>query len=538
MNTSPYAGLSSRSTPQTQPLLGRKMVQNEGGGYSFELGAWKAFERFLILGSEGGSFYTNEVKLTRENAERTIACILEDGARAVAQIVAVSEAGRAPKNDPAIFALALAASLGSPETRACALAALPRVARIPTHLFHFLEFTKGHRGWGRAFKRAIAAWYEAREVDNLAYTMAKYQQRDGWSHRDVLRKVHPKVSDPSRNVLYRWAVDGIDAATIQAMDNHIEVPGILCAMETAKDAPLDELLGLIKEHNLPREMLPTEALKRPEVWEALLERMPPEAMIRNLGNLAKHGLIGPFSDGAKLVRERLADKDLLKKARIHPLQVLVALKIYDSGHGMRGDGTWKVNPAISDSLDEAFYSCFDYLTQGEERLVIGIDCSGSMTGARLGCAPNFSAAEASAAMAMACLRTSKEYHTVSFDTRVQRLPALSSRMRLTEVLKAATDITGGGTDCAVPIAWALDEGVKVDAFLTMTDSVSWSGKAHVVQTLKRYRERLNPEAKHVVVGMVAYGHSLNDPKDLNALDVAGFDAGSPAAIQEFVQSGQ
>jgi 60 kDa SS-A/Ro ribonucleoprotein len=38
-------------------------------------------------------------------------------------VVAVSDAGRAPINDPAIFALAMAAKLGDFETRRSALAA-------------------------------------------------------------------------------------------------------------------------------------------------------------------------------------------------------------------------------------------------------------------------------------------------------------------------------------------------------------------------------------------------------------------------------
>ena len=48
--------------------------------------------------------------LTRENAQAVEQAVAEDGLRAVAEIVRVSREGRAPKNDPALFALALAAS--------------------------------------------------------------------------------------------------------------------------------------------------------------------------------------------------------------------------------------------------------------------------------------------------------------------------------------------------------------------------------------------------------------------------------------------
>jgi 60 kDa SS-A/Ro ribonucleoprotein len=63
--------------------------------------------------------------------------VREDGPRAVAEIVHVSTKGRAPKNDPALYALAIAARLGDVETRRAALEALPQVARTGTHLFQF-----------------------------------------------------------------------------------------------------------------------------------------------------------------------------------------------------------------------------------------------------------------------------------------------------------------------------------------------------------------------------------------------------------------
>ena len=46
------------------------------------------------------------------------------------------------------------------------------------------------------------------------------------------------------------------------------------------------------------------------------------------------------------------------QARIHPFNVLVALKTYQSGHGEKGKLRWTVNSAICDALEEAFYSSF------------------------------------------------------------------------------------------------------------------------------------------------------------------------------------
>ncbi len=125
-----FARRAAAVMPQAQPIPGT--VPNSAGGYAFAVDDWARLDRFLILGSEGGSYYAGERALTRDNAQAVLRAIASDGVRAVARIVEVSEGGRAPKNEPALFALALAASAADLATRQAALAALPRVARTGT----------------------------------------------------------------------------------------------------------------------------------------------------------------------------------------------------------------------------------------------------------------------------------------------------------------------------------------------------------------------------------------------------------------------
>jgi 60 kDa SS-A/Ro ribonucleoprotein len=159
-------------------------------------------DRFLVLGSEDGTYYITPQKLTVDNANAVIRCLDEDGVRVVNRVVEISENGRAPKNDPALFVLAMAAGLGDNATRKAALAALPQVARIGTHLFHFMAFVEGFRGWGRALRRGVGEWYTGMDAERLAYQAVKYQQRDGWSHRDALRLAHPKAPTAVHDQLF------------------------------------------------------------------------------------------------------------------------------------------------------------------------------------------------------------------------------------------------------------------------------------------------------------------------------------------------
>src|SRR6185295_14109591 len=268
-------------------------IRNDNAGYVCAADDWARLDRFLILGCEGGTFYATERKLTSENAEAVLRCIAADGARVVARIVAVSDAGRAPKNDPALFALALAAKLGDEPTRRAAHAALPKVARIGTHLFHFAEYVKALGGWGRGTMRAFAGWYNDMGADRLALQAVKYQSRDGWSHRDLLRKAHPRASTEQHQAIYNWIVKGWEeVGVVPHPDAALRT---LWAFERAKRltsrADVPELCALVADYGLPHECVPTEMKQLPEVWEALLPQMGLTALLRNLAKMTAVGLL-------------------------------------------------------------------------------------------------------------------------------------------------------------------------------------------------------------------------------------------------------
>lgn len=518
-----YSKLFSRNkTPQTQPIPGSVQVPNSAGGYGWAVDDWTRLERFLILGSEGGSYYATERALTRSNAEAVERCLARDGLRVVARIVAVSDGGRAPKNDPAIFALAMAAKLGDLETRRAAHAVLAKVCRTGTHLLHFAEYVQAFGGWGRGTRTAVANWFNDKPAERLAYQVVKYQSRDGWSNRDLLRLAHPKAETPAHDAIYRWVVRG-------------ESPekGLIAAFEQAKRATgADEIVRLVRDHDLPRECIPTAYLSDARVWAALLERMPMTAMIRNLATMTRVGLIAPFSAATRAVVERLGDRQKLADARVHPIAVLAALQTYAAGRGARGQHTWSPVQAVVDALDGAFYAAFRILVPSGARTLLALDVSGSMGGGEVAGVPGLSPRIASAAMALVTAATEKQHAFVAFENTLTEL-AISPRWRLDRVVQAVSNLSFGGTDCAQPMLWAAQKRLAIDTFVIYTDSETWSGKVHPVQALRDYRQRMGIPAKLVVVGMVSNGFTIADPNDAGMLDVVGFDTATPTVISDF-----
>ena len=330
-----YQLFNKKSTPQSQPIPGSSQVENSAGGYSWELDPWQQFMRFLVLGTEGGTYYVSEQKLTRDNATNALKCLAEDGPRFVHTIVQVSANGRAYKNDPALFALALAAASEQPETRNATLEVLPLVARTGTHLFHFVAYVDGLRGWGRGLRQAVGRWYQSKDDERLAYQLAKYQSRDGWSHHDLLRLAHPKPLTPGQSSLFRWVV-GKEPLDVDAL------PGLAQGIERLKAASSEEeVIALVQHYHTPREAIPTQFLTSPRVWEAMLPSLGITALIRNLGNLSKISLIAADSPAMEWIIKRISDRHTLRSGRVHPLQVLAALVTYSSGQGQRGKGSWR-----------------------------------------------------------------------------------------------------------------------------------------------------------------------------------------------------
>jgi len=517
--------VSTRVTPQSEPVPGKPQVPNSAGGYAFALDCWQRLDRFLVLGTEGGTYYIGERQLTKENAAAVLECAQQDPQRTVDRIVEISDAGRAPKNDPAIFALALLAGQPYQPISSVALAALPKVCRIGTHLFQFAEAVECFRGWGRSLKRAVADWYLSKDPKSLAFQVTKYQQRNGWGNKDLLRLSHPKTDDPVMNAIFAWVTD--------KGPNRELLPEPILAFEEAKVTPPEQIAALVRKHNMVRETIPTEALNRVDVWEALLQNMPITALIRNLGKMTSIGLVAPMSQASKLVVEKLHDEEMIRKGRVHPVTLLVALKTYSMGRGIKGSLSWNVVPQVVDALDDAFYMAFDAIEPTGKNWLLGLDVSGSMSCGMCGNTP-LTPAEAAAAMAMATMRTEPNYYCFGFADGFRDL-GLTAKMSLKDVLKRTDSLTFGGTDCAVPMLHAMQHKLDVDAFVVYTDNETWAGRVHPFQALQQYRQKMGKNAKLIVVGCTSNGFTIADPSDPGMLDVVGFDTTVPQVMSDFVR---
>ncbi len=520
---------------QRMPWQGARtpQVKNSAGGYAWALDPLGRLERFLVLGSADGTYYAGRRAKAAEHLDVIATALDNHGADAVARIVAISQAGRAPRNDQAIFALAVALKLGDDATRAAAAAAVPVVCRTGTHVFQLASAVDTLGGWGRGTRRAFSSWY-AQDPKRLALQGVKVSKRNGWSHRDLLRKVHARPPSPAHDALYGWLCRGFDGELpYRPVHEALALPW--AAAQARKATSADQVVALIRAHELPREALPTQWLKKPSVWQALLlggRGMPMTAMLRNLGVMTGLGLF-KHRKTCDFVVERLTDARRLRRARVHPLSILVALNTYKGGKGIRGSGSWVPHPRVIDALDRAFDLAFATVEPTGRRHLLAVDVSGSMGWSQIAGMTGVTPRIGAAAMALAALRTEPESQVVAFSHQLVPV-GLSAAMRLDHVVDTLDRIPMGGTDCALPMLWARKRKVPVDVFVVYTDSETWAGAAHPAQALRDYRRAMGIDAKLIVVGMVSNGFSIADPDDPGMLDVVGFDTATPALMARFV----
>ena len=523
---------NQKTTPQSQPIPGREkeMVVNNAGGFSFALDKWKMLERFLILGSESGTYYVSRTELTKDNIQNCLACIKENPALVLERIYEISKDGRAHKNDPAIMLLAILLSeTDEIKVKHTAAVLFPEICRIGTHMFTFAQYIDDMRSWGRSIRNAIGNWY-AMDPAKLEYQLIKYKSRtvegtkNPWTHKDILRSAHVKPVSELHARLFKYAVK---------KEYNESLPLIMAVEELValKNENTYRSIELISKHKIPHDAWPSEIKNEPSVWKAALQDIPLKALLRSLGRLTSIGTLQQhINDEVNIVINKL-NEEYIHKSMIHPMDILIAQKVYSSGKGIKGSLSWIPIRKITDALEKAFYMSFKNIEPTGKNILLALDVSGSMSSPIS--SGILTCAEASALMAMVTARVEKNYSIMAFNNRFEQLD-ITPEMNFDQIFSLVDGINFGGTDCSLPMIWAKSKKLKYDAFVVYTDNETWAGNIQPAQALEYYRKECVRDARLIVVGMASNGFSIADPKDAGMLDLVGYDSSAPRIISDFI----
>ncbi|KAJ3350703.1 60 kDa SS-A/Ro ribonucleoprotein [Allomyces javanicus] len=459
-------------------------------------------------------------------------------------------------------------------TAVVAAAAAKKKLKAPTH-----HAPRTGKNWGKGQRRAIAKWYnQPRGALALARLITKYKNRSGWTHKDLLRCAHVKPASPALSLVFKYAVNGwtteLETALAEMVDvdpdcgkikNYFGVQARLTQLDRdynelvasakaahAKDsgnafvvpvvpATMEaEVVQAIRTYRLEREHMPTAFLNSAAVWAALTENLGLTALLRNLNKLSAVGLLDDDKQENKaridVIVKQVTNVDVLKRARMHPFNVLTTLLTYQSGRGARGSLSWPVNKRIVNALEQAYYLSFKAVVPTGKRYLVAIDVSGSMGWSNVMNSAVMTARDAAAALAMTLVRTEPLCDVVAFTTALTPFP-LSKDDTLSDVQQRTAKMPFGGTDCAQPMVYAKQERKSYDAFVVLTDNETWYGSIHPAKALRQYRAAPEfgvADAKLAVIAFEASNRSIADPQDPGMMDMVGFDSSGPEVLRSFV----
>jgi 60 kDa SS-A/Ro ribonucleoprotein len=517
----------SKETKQTAPIPGREqeMTQGKSGGYAFKADIWTLLRRCLLLGTAQNTFYSDRQKLSDDFVNVLKEAIAQDPSKVAQEILYASD-GRSINNSAPIYALTILSASELPEAKKAFLEIFLDVVRTGTHLYEWLSYTKATRGFGKIIQQAGAAWF-SKPSKELTYQLLKYQQRYDFSNRDALRLLHAKPITPEHDELFQWVTKGWTELPETIPSQGLEQ---IWWYEWLKRNPT-ETHKAITEGHLTHEMVAPVGQMDLKAWDLLFQEMPIGALLRNLASLTEIGVLRADSpQNLDRVESVLTNKGYLRKARIHPIDVLKALKTYASGGRLgKSKKTWTVIPRIVNILEKALELSFETVEPTGKVFLHAVDISSSMSYSTVS-SIGLKCSEIAATMALVTAKAERNYVIRGFSTEFIDLDITSSDSFRTACQKT-TARNFGGTDAAVAFNWAIENKFKADVICLWTDNESWAGSSHPSQALAKYRDKINPHVKVVYVSLEVNSLTQVDPNDKLGWDIAGFDPSTPKLIQ-------
>ena len=504
-----------------------EMYKSNSGAALFKIDDWAFLRRCLITGTSSNSYYAGKFQMTEDFERVVISCAKEDAIRTADMIREVSHEALAVKVDSCIFALLILSTVSPSEF----LRIANDVIRTQSHFHLFMSFVKGgkgessgYRGMGKTIQTFGKNWFENKPPSWLAFQALKYPQRNGFKVRDELRLFHPNPKgDEVRDNLFGYIVEKpLPSENFEGLE-------IIKAYEWLKSDPTPaNAIKAIQDHKLSFEMVAPLGCMNDKVWNQLFQTMPVGATLRNLGNLSTHNVFDD-KNNCSLLRTRLTTKENLKKARVHPYDILVANKIYRQGGGKMSRKTWTVKNHVSNTLDIALETSFDSLDSTGQTYFFAIDVSHSMTSPIANGIVN--CAEVATTMALASAKAEEDCYIYGFKHILTDLH-ITSRDTFSAALTKASRQNFGSTNAGSVYEYAIKNNLYVDTFAFFTDCESFGGQ-QAFQLLNKYRKAVNPNARAVYCALEPYWGSLADPKDAGSLTVEGFDPTAVKLIQQF-----
>jgi len=477
---------------------------NAAGGRSYTLPPKEALTQLVLTGTFNDIFYAsgNTVKEAVLELCRNEEISLEF----IAKLAVFARKNALMKDSPALLCGVLAATSDD------AVSGLPLLKKIfpvvidtGKMLRNFVQVIRsgvtGRKSLGSGPKKLIIKWFNDRTDEGI------FQAATGNnpSLEDIIKLVHPRPLTSSRNALYGYLLG--------KLPKEEDLPKCVQDFEAFK-------LG--QDEEVPK--LPFERLAALNLdlksWVKLAKTASWQAVRMNLATFERHGVLN-VPGMVELLAQKLENRDAIKTSGLISYQLLGAYQKV-------------VTPRLKLALQNVLEISLENVPTLEGQIVIGIDVSSSMrspiTGTRKGSTSKITCIEVAGLFGSALLHNNPTARIIGFNSNHVDLN-LNPKDSVMLNIKTIKDLCHGGTEISVVFRYILDNNIKVDVIIIVSDNQSWfldSGtndylynKTEAMELWRKVKRR-NPSTKAVCINIQPYATAQIAPGEKDVLHVGGF----------------
>lgn len=538
---------------------------NRAGGKAYKLGSKAALAQYAATGTFNDGFYA-----TAENIlDEVLKLSAEVDVEFIAKTAMYSRNSGRMKDMPALLAAHLC-NRGE-EGMSVLKKAFPHIIDNGKMLRNFVQIIRsgrtGRKSLGTAPKRLIQKWFESKSVDAIF----KMSTGNDPSMADIIRLARPKAQNDEQRALYGYLIDAIPEKEYQVSGTSVShgkkikverkvknydpsfLPVLVKEYEAFKVAKNKDVTSKMDLPKVPWEMVTGLPLS-PADWAALAKQASWTQIRMNLNTFARHGV---FNDTA-LVREiaaKIRNEELIKKAQPFPYQLLMTyLATLPANELNQRTGIYysadtkeaEVPALVRDALHDAFEISTQNVPTIEGPVYVGVDVSGSMSGAitglRKGATSQMRLIDVAALIGCTFLKKNVESQILPFSDTLFPNHGLERRDSVLQNAKRLSKLGGGGTNMGAVMQHLNRTKALGNLVIIISDCETWADRHNrpvypdttvMATEWAAYKSR-NPNAKLVTINLAA-SETAQVPTDKNVLQLGGFSDSIWEIIKSFVE---
>lgn len=492
-------------------------TKNEAGGLAYSLSAKHELAQYVMTGCLNNTFYAD----AKSQLEKILELSAKVSPKFLSQLAIYARCEGYMKDTPTL----LVAILSTRDTglfKKTAWLVIDNAKMLRNFVQIMRSGVVGRKSLGSAPKKFVQEWL-AKKSDKELFRANVGQNP---SMADVIKMVHPTPNEPGRDALYAYLLkkDYDNQFLPEIVKDYENFKRAMFEIQKNKNHFFKRHIDIPRVPDVPFRMLTQLPLKTDQ-WKQIAINAGWHMTRMNLNTFQRHGVFDVFQSNkvSKIISQRLSNRELVKKAKAFPFQLMSAYLNAGS----------EIPKHIKEALQDAMEVAIENVPTLDMKVVVCPDVSGSMfspvSGYRKGASSKVTCVQVAALIASVILRKNRNAEVIPFHDRVLKVNLNPRDSVMTNAMKLS-NLGSGGTNCSLPLKHMNKVRMQSDLVIYVSDNESWidtksknrywNYSTEFLNEWLRFQKR-NPKAKLVCLDIQPYG-TVQAPESDEILNIGGF----------------